>query len=314
MEQVTPSTIRYIKLGAGGRWESALDTGRLAWGTPNDPHDAALAGDWDRVAASYGATNPARGTATGFTNEARAFYEADANTLWITFARGRMWWAFAEAEVHWVGGDGSTEATRYRVARNGWSDRDLAGAPLDMDRLSTGLTQLAGYRRTICSLSPDKREQCLRYLNAALDAEQLAVAAARAALHDGLVTLVRRLSWSDFEQLVDLTLARSGWLRVSELGGVGKDVDLVVEQPLTGARMAVQVKSSATQAIVDDYARRLDGRGHEEQLMLVCHTPQGQLAPPTTASGRRLELMLPNRLVDLSVNAGLTEWIVARAR
>jgi hypothetical protein len=314
MNQVTATTIRYIKLGAGGRWEAALDRGRLDWGAANDPHDDALAGEWDKVLAHYRVANPARGTATGYTNEARAFYDRDSEVMWITFARGRMWWTFAEPEVVWNGGDGSAEGTRYRVAHGGWSDRDAAGTRLDMDRLSTSLTQLAGYRRTLCSLSPTQREQCLRYINAAMDPEQLAVAAARDTLRHSLVALIRRLSWSDFEQLVDLALSRSGWVRVSELGKMEKDVDLVVEQPLTGARMAVQVKSSATQAVVDEYARRLDARSADEQLMLVCHSPQGKLAPPATASGRPFDLMLPERLVDLSINAGLTDWIVARAR
>lgn len=314
MEQVTASTIRYLKLGAGGRWEHALDHGRIGWGLPSDPHAEALAGDWDAVKAQYGETTSAKGTATGYTNEARAFYDRNPDVLWVTFARGRMWWAFAEPEVHWTGGDGAAEPTRYRAARGGWSDRDLSGVGLDLDRLSTSLTQLAGYRRTICSLSPAQRELCLRYLNAASDPEQLAVAAAREALRRGLLALVRRLSWSDFEQLVDLALARSGWQRVSELGKLEKDVDLIVEQPLTGVRMAVQVKSSATQAVVDDYARRLDTRAADERIMLVCHSQDGRLAPPATPSGRVFELMLPERLIDVSINAGLTEWIVARAR
>lgn len=314
MDTIRASKIRYIKLGAGGAWEGALDRGRVEWGVATDPHEPAAAQDWVAVADAYAKVYAHKGVVTGTTNEARAFYDDDESVLWITFARGRMWWAFADAEVHWTGGDATSEGTRYRVAQSGWCDCDANGEALGLERLSTRLTQVSAYQRAVCTLSDDQREQCLRYINASLDPEQVAVADARAALKENLTLLVKRLSWGDFEQLVDLTFARSGWVRVSDLGKTGKDIDLVVEQPLSGARIAIQVKSSATQAVVDDYARRLDERPESDALMLVCHSPKGLLAAPITASGRSLDVMLPDRLVDLSINAGLIDWIVERAR
>ncbi|KQR80519.1 restriction endonuclease [Sphingomonas sp. Leaf343] len=315
MNQIAPATIRYIKLGGGGRWEnSSLEAGRLEWGLRSDPHDMALEGNWEALMAGYTVSNPARGTATGYTNEARAFYDRDPNALWITFARGRLWWAFAEPEVVWLGGDGTGHGTRYRAARGGWRDCDAAGEPLTMDRLSTLLTRLSAYRRTICGLTAEQKQLCLRYINAEQDAEQQAVIAARARLRHSLTALIRRLTWSDFEQLVDLAMARSGWIRVSELGGLARDIDMIVQQPLTGERMAIQVKSSATQQVVNDYAAKLSLRASGERSMLICHTPVGALAAPASEGGRPLELMLGEQVTDLSINAGLTDWIVDRAR
>ncbi|WP_085811417.1 hypothetical protein [Sphingomonas sp. TZW2008] len=113
MKTIIPTNIRYIKLGAGGRWETAaFDEGHLEWGLPTDPHDLALAGDWSAMKEVYTALYPARGTATGYTNEARAFYDGDPDTLWITFARGRMWWAQAAPEVHLRGGEGADAGIR----------------------------------------------------------------------------------------------------------------------------------------------------------------------------------------------------------
>ena len=51
------------------------------------------------------------------------------------------------------------------------------------------------------------------------------------------------LHQDDFETLVDLIFARGGWHRVSALGGNEADIDLAVEQSLTGERAFVQVKS-----------------------------------------------------------------------
>lgn len=314
MEEIKPTTIRYIKLGARGTWEAGLDFGQVGWGLPTDPHDLALAGDWQEVHDTYRTAGAAQGTATGYTNEARNFYDGDRNALWITFARGRMWWAFAERDVQWSGGDGASAPTRFRTARGGWSDRDIAGDRLDLERLSTRLTQLAGYRRTICTLSVEQRGLCLRYINVTADEDQRAVAVAQDDLQRGLTALIRRLSWRDFEELVDLAFQRSGWRRVSALGGTAKDVDLVVEQPLTGARMAVQIKSKADQTTVDDYAMRLALRPGDEQLMLVCHSPTGSLSEPVAPGGRRLQLMLTDQVARLAIDAGLVSWISARVQ
>ena len=316
MDRVDPSKIRYIKLGAGGRWEAAaLDRGRLQWGVPNDPHDMAVEGDWTGLTMFYRDAGLIASTATGYTNEARAFYDRDGSAIWVTFARGRMWWGRAEPEVHWIGGDGGAEGTRYRIMTGGWHDTDILGGSLNLDRLSTNLTQLAAYRRTICGLTVEQQALCLRYINVEADAEHQAVADARAALRASLTALIRRLTWSDFELLVDLAMSRSGWTRVSDLGKTGKDVDLIVEQQLTGQRMAVQVKSAADQRVVDDYARRLGEHASTDRCMLICHSPKGQLkAPPAAGSGRQLDLMLGDQITDLAMRAGLVDWIVQRAR
>ena len=314
MENIAPSKIRYLKLGAGGAWEGALDRGRVEWGNASDRHLTGLTDDWNAVAAAYLRDGHAKALATGYTNEARAFFDDDPTLLWITFARGRMWWTFAEPGVLAADGDGDAAGLFYRMARGGWRDTDAAGVTLEMDRLSTQLTQLAGYRRTICKLSPEQDAMCRRYINATLDPVQLAVADARVALRSNLTLLIRRLSWHDFEQLVDLALARSGWRRVADLGRTAKDIDLIVEQPLTRERMAVQVKSSATQQVVDDYARRLGERSAGERSMLICHSPIGTLAAPAAADGFALQLMLGDSVTDLALNAGLTDWISARSR
>ncbi|MGQ0589110.1 MAG: restriction endonuclease [Sphingosinicella sp.] len=310
MAPLAPTRIRYIKLGAGGRWENvALEEGTLEWGDKADPHEEALRGDWEAVRKAYIEQGRLAGTATGYVNEARAVYDGDPDALWITFARGRMWWAFAGPEVRWTGGDGTKRGTRHRIARGGWSGRDLNGVPLDLHRLSTRLTKLAAYRRTICRLTSDQERLCLAYINAEPDADRAAVLAAQAALEAKLLVLIQRLSWADFEELVDLILARSGWTRVSALGGHQKDVDLVVEQPLTGERMAVQVKSEVSQKIVEDCAARLAFHADGGRAMLVYHGASATVRTPPNG----LELMAGDAVARHAARAGLTAWILDRS-
>ncbi|MCT2560256.1 hypothetical protein N0B51_14835, partial [Tsuneonella sp. YG55] len=71
---LSPGTVRYIKLGQGGRWEAAsLGSGRIDWGLPSDPHDLAMAGDWEGVRQHYLSQGLRPATATGYLNETRAF-------------------------------------------------------------------------------------------------------------------------------------------------------------------------------------------------------------------------------------------------
>jgi len=313
MENIAPKSIRYIKLGAGGRWERALDRGRIEWSDDGDQHVRELRGDWAAVRDVYLAQGKHASTATGYTNEAKAFFDADPDVLWITFARGRMWWAFAEPEVMPTPKDDGAVGGLYRVARGGWSDLDASGAVLHLDRLSTRLTQLAGYRRTICNLSDEQTTMCMRYVNAATDPVQAAIAVACADLKANLKLLLQTLTWRDFEQFVDLAFARSGWIRVSSLGGATKDVDLIVEQAFTGERMAVQIKSKASQQVIDDYAKRLGERAEDERIMLICHSSEQGLKVPASPIERSLELMLDDEVADLAIKVGLVDWVMSRA-
>lgn len=309
---LAPDAVRYIKLGQAGRWEAAsLDGERIDWGLPSDPHELARAEDWEGVRRHYLAQGLNPATATAYVNETRTFYDPDPAVLWITFARGRLWWAFARPEVHWIGGSGEGQGTRYRETLGGWHDHDLAGDPLDLERLSSSLTQLAGYRRTICRVK--EADYCLRMINAQPDPLLMQVADARHQLEAHLASAIARLSWADFELLVELILTRSGWRRISAIGGTMKDVDLVVEQPLTGERMLVQVKSKADQLVVEDYARRLGARAGEERLLLVCHSPQAQLREPELA-GRQLQIMTGPEIARRTAACDLVDWVMDRAR
>ena len=84
---------------------------------------------------------------------------------------------------------------------------------------------------------------------------------AREAMLDVTVDALKLLDWRDFETLVDLIFARSGWNRVSAVGGNQKLIDL--EQSMTRERAAVQVKSQANQKALDDYTRRIDADSDE---------------------------------------------------
>ncbi|MBE7203262.1 MAG: hypothetical protein INR70_36450 [Parafilimonas terrae] len=306
MAPLAPSTVRYIKLGPGGAWAKAcLADGVIRFGSPDEPHAECLAGDWDTVRAALardGRRSP--GEVSQVLRELRDFHTLPADCLWITFAEGRLWWAFAEPEVARVA-EGTAGIVERRT-RAGWYDFNLIGAPLTVASLSSRLTQLQGYQRTICKVGA--ADYLLRRIN---DVEEPAVVRAREVqtkMIEAAEALIAGLHWADFEVLADLLLSRSGWQRVSALGGTQADVDLTVSQPATGERGFVQVKSRATQAVLDASLSAYRANGGYARMFFVCHSPAGQF----TADGPDVHLLTGSELARRSIEAGLLDWLIER--
>jgi hypothetical protein len=306
--------VRYIKLGAGGAWEeAALSGGTLEWGAYMDPAGLLAAGAWDEVPAHYAAQGLGKGTATSFTREAREFHTLGADTLWITFARGQLWWAFAEpGVVHRDGGVQPTHATHYRRTIGSWCNTDVTGRPLAMVDISTRLTMLSAYRQTICTVGAE--DYLMRVLRAEEDPALAAAKRAHVALEAAVLPLIQGLHQSEFELFTDLLFTRMGWRRVSVLGGTMKDIDLLVELPATGERAAVQVKSAAGQSVLDGCTSAFRASRQANRFFFVTHSAKGALAiKQDGADERAIDLLDGPALAGMTVRHGLTDWLMQRA-
>lgn len=109
---------------------------------------------------------------------------------------------------------------------------------------------------------------------------------------------------------MDLVFARSGWHQVSALGGTQKTIDLELEQPTTGERAMVQVKSSATQQVLDDYVGRYVESGRFDRLFFICHSPVGTIGVPDSTG---VHLWTGADLARRVVQLGLHEWLFEKA-
>ena len=174
-----------------------------------------------------------------------------------------------------------------------------------MSRLSTKLTQLAAYRQTLCSVR--EQDYLLRRLNGVEEPIVAKALAARQSMIEAASEMIQSLHWADFETMVDLIFARSGWQRVSAVGGTQKDTDLVIEQPTTGERAFVQVKSKAAQAVFDDYAERFETDGTYDRMFFVCHSPIGSFDQP---SKPHIHIWTGGKLAEAAVTAGLQDWLI----
>ena len=166
---------------------------------------------------------------------------------------------------------------------------------------------MASFQATICTVAEEA--YLLRRIN---EIEEPVVARAREARERMIavaVDMIRGLHWADFETLTDLIFARSGWQRSTRVGETMADIDLAMEQPTTGERAFVQVKSKANQAVLDGYIDRFQRSGYD-RFFFVCHSAQGALTLP---DGAHLHLFEGERLADAAVKNGLFDWLMERS-
>lgn len=307
-EDIRNAPVRYIKLGTGGAFASAaLERGEIYLDHREVPRELAARADRDAIIAHYISLGRPPGKAKDFAREVMDFHTLPEETIWITFENGCLWWARAKLRVEWIG-PSEGRGTRLRRLLEPWRNTDLTGAVLLKDNLSTRLTKVAGYRQTLCAIEAEG------YLRRRLIGEPDPVVSqaleARAAILQIISALIAGLHETDFETMVDVLLARGGWHRVSALGGTMKDADLLVEHPVSGERVLVQVKSRASQRVLDDYLERFDANPGLARLIFACHSPTG----PLHASGRpEVTIWSGEGLAEAALRSGLLDWLIARA-
>jgi hypothetical protein len=301
---ITPTRVRYIKLGERGRWEQAcIKSGiiRIGFGSGHpERFGQCSTGHWSALAESFIAEGKDKGTATRSTNELRLFFEDDGSILWITFVGERLYWGLLDQSepVPNAGEDGVD-----RGVLNGWRSTDLQGDPLTKDRLSGALTKLTGYRGTSCDVDVDK--YVIGRINGKKTPEVERAIEASAEMKSAMLGLMRLLTPKDFELLVDLVFSTSGWRRVGSVGKTQKTLDLDLTLPSTGERAFVQVKSKTSSAELAEYVA-LIGDGPYDKMFFVFHSGEADTLD------KRVTVIGPEKLADLLIDAGLTTWLIRK--
>jgi restriction endonuclease len=295
----------YIKLGRGGEWEAdslARNIMRIGW--PNNSLEDINSGNWDAIEHRLRCDQPHQGTATRDVNALRDIVASTEEDIWITFHGSRLWWCrLAPSPVQ------ADEISKFRRVAGAWSDCDASGRVLMTSDIPGLISQLQGFRGTVCAVRAS--EGLRRMLNAEPSSPYQAVTHAREVLIQEVGAALGELHWKDFETLVDLLFRQAGWRRLSVLGETMKYADLELEEPVTGDRYQVQIKSAANAPDFAKYRDRFAGRGFRK-VFFVVHSPTAGLA--REISTPEVELVLPARLAAMIVDAGLVSWILAKIR
>ncbi|MBX3582912.1 MAG: restriction endonuclease [Rhizobiaceae bacterium] len=310
MVRLEPKHVRYIKLGPGGAWASdAIADGVVPFGYREIAHELCVQGDWKAARTALEQTGRTPSGLSQGVREVRDFYELDADTLWITFADGHLWWCLTDPEVVALPDAGPDRPARMRKTLDGWHRQSLAGEALTVRSLSSALTRVASYRMTICKVG--EVDYLLRRIRGEQDPLHERAIELQDRMQEIAVSMIRNLDWREFETLVDLVFTRGGWRRTSVLGKNMPDVDLILEQPVTGETAWVQVKTGTSQAELDDYRGRFDRDGSCERFFFVCHDAGGKLQLP---ADRHLHLWTDQILAGKAIFVGLFDWLIERTR
>lgn len=299
--------IRYIKLGDGGKWEpyciEEKQVLRLGYESPH--HQESLAGDWDTVRNFWlSARKGNNGAASRDLNQIRDFYELSEADIWVTFYRRKMYWCHAHKEVYEL-----EDGSRIRKVIGSWSCLDKNGSPLSIENIDGRITKVQGYRGTICGV--ELPEYLLRKINGEVQPEIQSTKEALEALKKNVEDLIKGLWWHDFELLVDLIFAQSGWQRISVLGKAEKDIDLDIFSPVSQKRAFVQVKSTTTADQIQNYREIFSQHHQYDEMYFVFHTFLGSLKN-LSINDPRVTLWDISRVAELVINAGLIDWLLAK--
>ncbi|MAZ18503.1 MAG: hypothetical protein CL535_19525 [Ahrensia sp.] len=315
--KISATSVRYIKLGAGGRFEqSALREGRLYLGYHEAPHEDCVAGDWEAISRLYRNAGHKPFVASNHARQVRDFYEEPETCLWITFVDGSLWWTFARPEItmclekDWREiSDDLHGPSRFRPCVEQWRNTNIDGLPLLMRKLPGYVTKVvSGFRGTICQI--EHADAVLRIINGEVDPRVEEAMAAREALIVSLERVIDRLYWKDFETLIDLIFQRSGWPRVSRVGGSQKLIEFELENPVTGERSFAQVKAQANQKTLDEYVESFARDVGFKQMFFVCHTAKGKLQNDDPD----IFVWTGPKVAEMAVKAGLADWILEKVQ
>jgi len=281
--------------------------GLLKFGYQEIPHSLCIDGDWKEVERLIRKSTQNQGAATRHLNQIRQFYETDESVLWVTFHADRLWWCFSKRNVS---EQTNNEKTRSVIGK--WMDSDISGSPLLKGRLSGKLLAVQKFQGTICTVS--ELAYLLHKINGTSEPHVAAAQNAFENLQNALIPIIKNLHEVDLEILADLIFRQAGWQRVGVSGGTEKDIDLDLISPVTGERVAVQVKSKATATTWSAYKLKYaDMRGYS-RFYFVTHSPSDALVKDAeNINDPDFLLWDAKQLASQAIRGGLTGWLLDKA-
>lgn len=237
MKTALPISVRYVKNGRGGQWwPEAQKNEQVHLGWKTVPKGLLKAPDFDKLRKIIQTEFGSRRGATQDFNALRELLDSPSRHLWITFEDGYMWWCTVVDRVT-VNPEGESllKGNFWLTCSRRWSNRSLSGKLLAVSDLPGTVTTTGGFQGTVCT--PRDWEAVIRIIRDEKDPDVAKSAAARTMYREAVHRVVKRLSWRDFEQLIELILARTEWVRVSTLDKTREGIDIEVEN-LMAAELA----------------------------------------------------------------------------
>lgn len=294
----------YIKLGRGGEWEpDSIKNGKLRLGWRQQSVEDINASRWEIIENQLRAKDQGKRVAatTSDLNALEILSESGPDDVWITFHQSKLWWThLASGPVQ------QDEISKFRLTTQPWSDQAADGRLLVVNQLPGKISQIQGFRATVCRVK--YIDLLRRTLNGIQSSLATAISDHRKTLAQHLTRAIKELHWKDFETLVDLVFRAAGWVRVSILGQHEKAYDLLLREPITGDRYVVQIKSRAGLSDLRDTIAKFSAQDFR-RIFFVVHSPDDDFLAGAGILPSHVEVVGPQRLGELAMDAGLAGWL-----
>lgn len=304
--------VRYIKLGSKGKWEEGCFTNgiiRFEFDTDKkEVMDLALARNWESL-KEYWSRSQTNSASSDSVRQMKDFFEDDGSTLWIAFSivKHAMWYGFTD------GNDPSpdTNGCIKKMDVNGWRSIDANGRHLSKDELSGNLTKTEGYRATICKLDNTNTKYVIDRING--KCPDVVVQAHKA--REGLINSIEKLlsllhPTKDFELLVELIFAESGWKRQSPTGKTQKAIDILLWQPISDTHAVVQVKAKTTQHELNEYIEK--NKELDIGVMFYIYHTSDKPLQISNEDQEVITLWDGRKVAEQVVRNGLVDWLIKK--
>jgi len=86
------------------------------------------------------------------------------------------------------------------------------------------------------------------------------------------------------------------------------DIDMLLEQPTLGETASGQVKSRASQSVLEEHVAHFVASGLP-RTFFVCHSPDGEL---TAGDAPGVHLWTGDHLAEVAVKSGVFDWQMDR--
>lgn len=221
-----------------------------------------------------------------------------------------MWWCTVRdgAVINPAGRDEHC-GNFWLVCDRKWSDESLVHKrKLYNEMLPGTVSAAAGFRATVAK--PKAWETILRIIRDERDDDAIKAVNARTNYVAAIDNMVKRLGWKDFELLIDLVFARTGWARISVLGKTEKSIDMAVQNLAANEIAFVQVKGTSNQAELDSYINQFEAqRDKYARMIFAINNPDGW---SPRVNNPRVQVWTGEWIARLVVALGLGEWVESR--
>lgn len=246
-----------------------------------------------------------KGAATRHAIQIMNFYDSSETTLWITFAKRKVWWGFAENSEPYQDADGFT----CRTIKDGWKNTDIKGNALTFENVSGALLKTQGFQGTICDITQKDSFPIVEYTKRLISGEKLKeveiAETNKNNIEKSMGDLLKMLHPKDFEYIVDLIFQYSGWKKLTPGAGVEEFIDLDLLSPLTNERAVVQIKSTTSQQEYNDYEQKFYNHGTlYDRFFYVFHSPD-KLNLKTNQKTKPIHILGIKEIATLIVELGL---------